>query len=96
MRAFAQHNVQQNDCHFRISRLLPQTANAQIVVQHGMQAPDGKFVAAQIDDGVSLTMKHVAEQLVMSHWDVGVQGIKHCLETEQRFISQRTAGKQAA
>ena len=53
MRAVADDHIQHDDRHFGIFGFFIQAADAQFVVHHRVQAANGEFIFAQVNDAVS-------------------------------------------
>ena len=54
MRTVADDHIQHDDRHLGILGFFIQAADAQFVIHHRVQAADGEFILAQVDDGVFL------------------------------------------
>ena len=77
MRPFAKDNIKQDQTDLGIGCFLPQSAQPQIVVHHGMQPPLGKFIFAQVQDGVRLADQVVFEFLFRAQRDIAVDGVRN-------------------
>ncbi len=64
MRAFAENHIEQNHSHFGVRRFLFHAADAQVVVDHRVQATNHEKLVAQVDDGMRFALEWILQGLV--------------------------------
>ncbi len=96
MGAVAQNDIQQENGHLRVTRLLVQAADAQVVIHHRVQASHREFIFAQINQRMFLAGQGIGETQFFFERRIRVDGWQVIPQNQLRLISQRAAREQPA